>query len=148
MKKFMLMAATAFISFTGFANVDPVTGVVLASFRTAFADAKNVQWKSLEDSGLFQATFNYQNTELSAFFNEDGEMVAVARYIDKTSLPIMVTKEIKERYPEHVIQTVIEHIAYGSTTYHITLNSQKSSLVVAVSPSGDFSVSKRIKHKQ
>ncbi|ULQ51850.1 hypothetical protein [Flavihumibacter fluvii] len=147
MKKIILIAAAAFASMASFANVDPVTGKVLEAFRASFADAKNVQWKSLDESGLFQATFNYQNSELSAFYSEDGEMVAVARYINKANLPIMVSKEINERYPDHAIQTVIERIANGSTTYHVTLNSPKSSLVVAVSPSGDFSVSKKIKHK-
>ena len=147
MKKLLLIAATAFASLTGFANVDPVNGKVLEAFRTTFADAKNVQWKSLEESGLFQATFNYQNADVSAYYSEDGEMVALARYINKANLPIVVTKSIQERFPEHVIQTVIEHIAYGSTTYHVTLNSPKSSVVVAVSPSGDLSVSKKIKHK-
>lgn len=147
MKKLILIAATAFVSMASFANVDPVNGRVLEAFRTSFADAKNVQWKSLDESGLFQATFNYQNSDLSAFFNEEGEMVAVARYINKANLPIMVTKQIQERFPEHVIQTAIEHIAYGTTTYHLTMSSPKSSLVVAVSPSGDISVSKKIKHK-
>jgi hypothetical protein len=147
MKKIILIAVTAFVSLASFANVDPVNGRVLEAFRTSFADAKNVQWKSLDESGLFQATFNYQNSELSAYFNEEGEMVAVARYINKANLPIMVTKAVEERFPEHVIQTVIEKIAYGATTYHLTMNSPKSSLLLAVSPNGDINVSKKIKHK-
>ena len=83
MKKFIIIAATAFVSMASFANVDPVNGRVLEAFRSSFADAKNVEWKSLDESGLFQATFNYQNSELSAFYSEEGEMVAVARYINK-----------------------------------------------------------------
>lgn len=147
MKKFIIIAATAFVSMASFANVDPVNGRVLEAFRSSFADAKNVEWKSLDESGLFQATFNYQNSELSAFYSEEGEMVAVARYINKNNLPIMVTKAIQERFSEHAIQTAIERISYGATTYHVTLNSPKSSLMVVVSPSGELSVSKKIKHK-
>ena len=147
MKKFILIAATAFVSLASFANVDPVNGRVLEAFRSSFADAKNVQWKSLDESGLFQATFNYQNNELSAFYNEEGEMVAIARYINKNNLPIMVTKAIQERFAEHAIQTVIEKIAYGVTSYHVTLASPKSSLLVVVSPSGEINVSKKIKNK-
>ena len=125
MKKILLIAAS-FISLASFANVDPITGKVLESFRTEFADAKNVQWKSLDDAGLYQATFSYRNTELSAFYNAEGEMVATARYISKENLPIMVSKEIAERYPEHVIKNVIEHISNGYT-YHVTLHGVKSS---------------------
>ena len=147
MKKIILIAATAFLSLAGFANVDPVNGRVLEAFRTTFADAKNVQWKSLDESGLFQATFTYQNNELSAYYNEEGEMVAMAHYIDKANLPIMVAKAIKERFPDHVLQTAIEKIAYGATTYHITLNSPKSALLVSVNPEGEINVSKKIKHK-
>ena len=105
----------------------------MEAFRTSFADAKNVQWKSLDESGLFQATFNYQNSELNAYYNEEGEMVALARYINKTNLPIMVTKAVQERFPETCYPTAIEKIAYGSTSYHLTLNSPKTSLSVCIS---------------
>lgn len=147
MKKFILIAATAFVSLASFANVDPITGKVLESFRTEFADAKNVQWKSLDDAGLFQATFNYRNTELSAFYDSDGALVATARYIDKANLPIMVAKAIQERYPEHVMKNVIEHIANGATTYHVTMHGVKSSMIVSASPAGNLSIFKKIKHK-
>lgn len=147
MKKIFLIAATAFVSLASFANVDPITGKVQEAFRTTFSTAKNVQWKSLEEAGLFQATFNYQNSELNAYYNADGEMVAIARYINKENLPILVTQKIQERFPEHIVLNVIEHISYGITTYHLTLHSPKSSMVVSVSPEGDISVTKKIKNK-
>ena len=147
MKKFILIAATAFISLASFANVDPITGKVLESFRTEFASAKNVQWKSLDDAGLFQATFTYKNTELSAFYDAEGSLVATARYIDKNNLPIMVTKAIQEKYPEHTMKNAIEHIANGTTTYHVTLHGVKSSMIVSASSAGNLSVFKKIKNK-
>jgi len=147
MKKLIVIAATAFVSLASFANVDPITGKVLESFRTEFADAKNVQWKSLDDAGLFQATFSYRNTELSAFYDAEGALVATARYIDKSSLPIMVAKSIQEKYPEHVMKNVIEHIANGVTTYHVTLLGVKSSMIVSATPAGQLSIFKKVKHK-
>jgi hypothetical protein len=147
MKKIIVIAATAFVTLSSFANVDPITGKVLQAFRSEFSDAKNVQWKSLDDAGLYQATFNFRDTELSAFYNVDGELVATARYISKENLPIMVTKAIGERYPEHVVGNVIEHISNGSTTYHVTLNSEKSSMIVSANGSGNLSVFKKIKNK-
>lgn len=147
MKKILLIAATAFVSMASFASVDPVKGKVLESFRTEFSEAKNVQWKSLEDAGLYQATFQYRNTELSAFYDEAGELVATARYVSRENLPIMVTKAIRETYPEHVVRNVIEHISNGSTTYHVTLHGEKSSMIVSASPGGNLSVFKKIKSK-
>lgn len=147
MKKFILIAATAFVSLASFASVDPITGKVLEAFRTEFASAKNVQWKSLDEAGLYQATFSYRNTELSAFYDVEGSLVATARYIDKENLPIMVTKAIQEKYPEHVMKNVIEHIANGSTTYHVTLHGVKSSMIVSASPAGNLNVFKKIKNK-
>lgn len=147
MKKFIVIAATVFVSMASFASVDPITGKVLESFRTEFADAKNVQWKSLEDAGLFQATFNYRNAEISAFYDAEGSLVATARYINKANLPIMVTKSIQEKYPEHVMKNVIEHIANGTTTYHVTLHGEKSSMIVSATPAGSLSIFKKIKHK-
>ncbi len=147
MKKIIVIAATAFISLSSFANVDPITGKVLQSFRSEFSDAKNVQWKSLDDAGLFQATFSFNNTELSAFYNADGELVATARYISKENLPIMAAKAIAERYPEAKVGNVIEHISNGVTTYHVTLNSEKVGMIVSANASGDLTVFKKIKNK-
>ncbi len=148
MKKFILIAATAFASLSSFASVDPVTGKVLEAFRTEFADAKNVQWKSLEDAGLFQATFTFNNSEVSVFYNADGEMVATARYISIDNLPIMVGKAIQHRYPEHAIKNVIEQVSGGNTTYHVTLHGEKSSMIVSATPSGNLSIFKKIKNNQ
>lgn len=147
MKKILIIAATAFISLASFANVDPITGKVQEAFRTAFADAKNVKWTSLEDAGLFQATFTYQNAELNAYYNAEGEMVAIARYIAKENLPILVAQKIQERFPEHVMMNIIEHTSNGNTTYHMTLHSPKSSMLVNVTADGDISISKKIKNR-
>jgi len=148
MKKIFVIAAATFVSLASFANVDPITGNVLNAFRTEFKDAKNVSWKSLDESGLFQATFIYRDSELNAFYNADGELVATARYISKENLPIMVSKAISERYPDHVIKNVIEHTANGTTTYHVTLHGEKSSLIVSSTPSGSLSVFKKVKAKK
>lgn len=147
MKKIFVIAAATFVSMASFANVDPITGNVLNAFRSEFKDAKNVSWKSLDESGLYQATFTYLNSELNAFYNPEGELVATARYISSDKLPILVTKAISERYPNHVIKNVIEHNANGATTYHVTLLGEKSSLIVSGSPSGNLSVFKKVKNR-
>lgn len=147
MKKFIIIAATAFVSLSSFASVDPVTGKVLESFRTTFSEAKNVEWKSLNEAGLYQATFVYNNTELSAFYNTDGEMVATARYINADNLPIMVSKSIRDRYPTHVMKNVIEHISNGVTSYYVTLHGEKTSLIVSSTSDGSLSVFKKVKAK-
>ncbi|HPZ87139.1 MAG TPA: hypothetical protein PLQ32_03475 [Flavihumibacter sp.] len=148
MKKFIIIAATAFVSLSSFASVDPVTGKVLASFRANFAEAKNVEWKSLDDSGLFQAKFLYNDAEISAFYNADGEMVATARYIDIDNLPIMVRKAINDRYPDHIMKNAIEHISGETTTYYVTLHGVKSSLIVSSTAAGTLNVFKKVKAKQ
>ncbi len=150
MKKFIIIAATAFVSLSSFAGTgpfafDPVTGKVLEAFRSNFSEAKNVEWKSLDDAGLFQATFLYKNTELKAYYNSDGEMVATARYIDLDNLPIMVRKTISERYPEHVMKNAIEQISGDATTYYVTLHGVKTSMIVASTPAGSLSVFKKVK---
>ena len=45
------------------------------------------------------------------------------------------------------MKNVIEHIANGSTTYHVTLHGVKSSMIVSASPAGNLSVFKKIKNK-
>jgi hypothetical protein len=45
------------------------------------------------------------------------------------------------------MKNAIEHIANGSTTYHVTLHGVKSSMIVSASSAGNLSVFKKIKNK-
>lgn len=147
MKKLIVIAATAFVSLSSYASVDPVTGRVLESFRSTFAEAKNVQWKSLNNSDSYQVSFIYRETELTAFYNADGELTGTARYITVNNVPFMITKAIGERYPEHIIKDVIEHTDGGTITYHLTLHGQKNSMIVSANASGSLTVFKKVKNK-
>jgi hypothetical protein len=147
MKKFIIIAASTVLSLTGFSNTDPINSKVLQSFKTEFKTATNVEWKTLLDKDIFQASFKYQNSNVNAFFNSEGELIATSRYIDREDLPMMIKKNIEERYPDHKIGNVIENNLYDATSYHVTLHSQASSMVIVANNSGDISVYKKVKNR-
>jgi hypothetical protein len=45
------------------------------------------------------------------------------------------------------MMNIIEHTSNGNTTYHMTLHSPKSSMLVNVTADGDISISKKIKNR-
>lgn len=146
MKKLLLiltLSASSF-AFANAATVEPVSQRILQSFKTDFNAANDVKWITIEDNGLYQATFKYNNEEVIAIYNLEGELLGTARYIVKEALPIMVTTELNKQYGGHIIRTVIERTTNGETSYFVTLESEKTSLIVQAKTSGNLSVYKKL----
>ena len=146
MKKLLLiltLSASSF-AFASATTIDPVNQRTLKSFKTDFSTANDVKWVTIEGQDLYQVTFKYNNEEIIAVYNPEGELLSTARYIVKEALPIMVTTELNKQYGNYIIRTVIERTTNGETSYFVTLESEKSSVVVNAKPSGNISVYKKL----
>lgn len=147
MKKLLLILTLSVSSFA-FASattVEPVSQKILQSFKTDFTTANEVKWVAIEGGeNLYQATFKYNNEEVIAIYNPEGELLGTARYIVKEALPIMVTTELNKQYGTYIVRTVIERTANGETSYFVTLENEKSSLIVQARTSGNLSVYKKL----
>jgi len=146
MKKLLLiltLSASSF-AFASATTIDPVSQRTLKSFKTDFSTANDVKWVTIEGQDLYQVTFKYNNEEIIAVYNPEGELLSTARYIVKEALPIMVTTELNKQYGNYIIRTVIERTTNGETSYFVTLESEKSSVVVNAKPSGNISVYKKL----
>ena len=129
MKKLLLiltLSASSF-AFASATTIDPVSQRTLKSFKTDFSTANDVKWVTIEGQDLYQVTFKYNNEEIIAVYNPEGELLSTARYIVKEALPIMVTTELNKQYGNYIIRTVIERTTNGETSYFVTLESEKSS---------------------
>jgi len=146
MKKLLLMLALSASSFA-FANattIEPVNQKALQSFKADFTSANDVKWATIEKEELYQVSFKYNNEEIIAIYNPEGELLSTARYIVREALPIMVTTELNKQYNNYIVRTVIERTTNGETSYFVTLESEKSSLIVNAKPSGSISVYKKL----
>src|SRR6476469_9860404 len=98
MKKLFLTAALAVAvvasSFAADVNVDKR---IQSAFHKEFASAFNPRWESI-GQGLMHVTFSQNGEVMDAYYNEDGQLVSFARYIEADQVPFVVSKAINEKF--------------------------------------------------
>ncbi|HEX9513192.1 MAG TPA: hypothetical protein VF939_22030 [Puia sp.] len=139
MKKNILLGTLVFtlICSYSFAN-DKDKGIIeraKASFRNEFVNAEAVQW---EDLGLFvKASFRMNDQVLYAFFDPDGDLLAVTRNILSDQLPIPLLTLLEKKYPGYWITDLFELYTGGETSYYITLkNGDREKVLKSVAGGG------------
>jgi hypothetical protein len=146
MKKTIL--ATAVILMVGLTgafanNGEEVNQKVAASFSKDFETAKNVQWQRQKD--YEKATFSLNNQVLFAYYNENGELLAVIRNILSDNLPISLYSDIRKNYSEFWISDLFEMASEDQTTYYISLEKSDETLILKSVDHNQWVVYKKIK---
>ena len=128
------------ISATENSVIDPK---IISAFEKEFSFAKNAKWEAKEDLTLVSFLLNDQS--VTAWYNEDAELVMTARNILYTQLPIPAMKALDKRYPEADLFGIIEVIRNDEVHYQVTAETKKKTLILKVTPTGNIEVKKRIK---
>ena len=146
-KMFFAVLITVVSSAAAFANnANPVNEKVLKTFSSEFSNASNVSWTELKTKGLFHAVFTYNDQKLDAYFNDEGELMATSRSIDKKQLPLAITKELDSRYAKAFVSSgVTEFVSEGSTYYFVTVLTDKATLTLKAASDGSMYVYKKDK---
>src|SRR6476660_26501 len=122
MKKLTTVLALLAVMFStsAFANSgDKVTKAVATAFQKNFSGAQNVSWETTDD--YYLASFQLNNKEVSAAYNEKGELIGMSRKLEVADLPLTVSKALQTQFEGYVIAgTVTEVVCDGSTSYHVT----------------------------
>lgn len=125
MKKLILSAAcllTVAVTNT-FANTNPdPSEEVKANFKHEFAGAESVIWG--EDGEFFKAKFKLNGFEITAFFNEKGELVGSFRSLEYKQLPMGIISSVNKKFANAEILDVYEISNENGTSYRITLLSE------------------------
>jgi hypothetical protein len=110
---------------SAFANKgEEVNQRAISSFSKDFLSAKNVSWQQQKDYA--KATFSLNNHVMFAYYNQDGELLAVVRNVLSDQLPIHLLTEIKRNYGNFWVSELFEMATEDRTTYYITVeNSQE-----------------------
>jgi hypothetical protein len=138
MKKLFILALIAIATGTSaFASVSNAT----THFATAFSDAKNVSWIS---NGKFdKVTFDLNNETITAFYNEDGDLIGTSKKVSFDKLPKAALETITTRYtfPDYQIVECIEFSSEnGEKEYYTSFSTDDSIVVLEIMENGRVSV--------
>lgn len=76
------------------------------AFETTFQNAEDAQWSVVEN--LYKVSFKIDNRPMLAFFNNNGELVVVAKYLKISQLPKAAQKKLTETAKGYTISEVFE----------------------------------------
>ena len=103
-------------------------GGVNTSFRKDFKQAEVLSTEAGKD--YTKITFKMNGAILFAFYNENGELLALTHNIKVSELPINLLMQIKRDYVASWITECFELDANGSANYYITLEDANTKLTL------------------
>jgi hypothetical protein len=116
---------------------EKVSQKVLASFKTEFTNAQNVEWET--GSNYFRAAFTMNEQRIFAYYNVDGDLLSIARYISSIQLPVNLFADLKNDYSKYWISDLFEVSNSEGLHYYVTLETADSKLVMHSSNGGSWS---------
>ena len=135
--------AIAISSLSAFASDETVSKKVLDAFQTEFAAAKEVNWTV--SSNYYKAEFTFNEQHVSAFYNTDGELLGITRYITALDLPMNLQASLKKNYSDFWISDLFEVTKSDNTGYYITLEDADTVLILKATAENDWNVYKKVK---
>jgi hypothetical protein len=138
MKKILFVLG--FLAIVGVGNAYPsekVSPRVLASFKSEFSNAKNVEWET--GSNYFRATFLLNEQRLFAFYTVEGELFSTARYMSPVQLPINLFSNLKNNYTKYWISDLFEVSNSEGLHYYVTLETADTKLTMRSSNGSNWS---------
>jgi len=154
MKKMILTLAIAISSFTAFASnafsnpmvtegEENVSKNVLDAFKTEFTTAKEVAW--ISGSDFYKASFIYNGEYVFAYYNPNGDLLGLTRYISPVDLPLNLQISLKKNGNGFWISDLFEAAKNATTSYYITLENADTKKVLRSTDGSDWEVFKTVK---
>ena len=122
---------------TAFANDEKVSPKVLASFKSEFSTAQDIMWET--GSNYFRAMFSLNEQRVFAYYNIEGELISIARYISSIQLPINLFSNLKNDYSKYWISDLFELNNGEGLHYYVTLETADTKLVMRSSNGSSWS---------
>ena len=116
---------------------EKVSQKVLASFKSEFASAQDVAWET--GNNYFRAAFTMNEQRIFAYYNVDGQLLSIARYISPVQLPISLFSDLKNDYSKYWISDLFEVSNSEGLHYYVTLETADTKLVIHSGNGGSWS---------
>ena len=121
-------------------NISPK---VLQAFKSEFNTAKEVEWTA--GSNYYKAAFMYNNKHVFAYYNTEGELIGLTRYISPVDLPLSLQSSLKKIYADYWISDLFEVAKNDGTGYYITLENADSKIILEASDGSEWNVYQKIR---
>jgi|SRR6185503_8765408 len=116
---------------------EKVSPKVLASFKSEFSTATEVVWET--GSNYFRASFTMNEQKVFAYYDLEGQLLSIARYISSFQLPVNLFANLKNNYDKYWISDLFEVSNSEGLHYYVTLETADTKLVLRSSNGGDWS---------
>ena len=113
------------------------------SFHRDFRQAELLSTNAGKD--YTKLTFKMHGVILSAFYSDNGELLAVTRNIPSNQLPLRLLMDLKNNYANYWITDLFEINTNGSSSYYITLENADTKLTLRSNDAAWESYNKTIK---
>lgn len=144
MKKLLITALLAIAVAAGaFAAPTKVSSAILANFNAAFKKADNVCWVITND--YTKAAFTSDNTKMEVFYNYNGDIIGTSKSIALDELPINAKRHFAKLFAGYNVKEAIRFEGCYETSYYISGENEKESVILKVNDHKQVSVFKRTK---
>ncbi|MBN9380734.1 MAG: hypothetical protein J0H74_08220 [Chitinophagaceae bacterium] len=114
-------------------------------FKKLFPNATKVIYEVKKD--FTEVNFTWNNLNLQAFFDNQGNFIATSRAIEVNALPLSYVVNINKEYDGYDILEAIEFDhAENGMSYFVTVSKNNKKYILNISASGDISVFKKMKN--
>jgi hypothetical protein len=114
-------------------------------FKTIFPNATKVTYEVKKD--FTEVSFTWNNLNLQAFFDKQGNLIGTSREIEVSSLPLAYVININKQYEGYDILEAIEFDhAENGMSYYVTVSNKEKKYVLNVTTDGSISVFKKMKN--
>ena len=148
MKKLILLVSAALLLSANVLLASPYETTankkINSTFKDAFTGATDVKWYT-DDNKTFTAKFTMSNTKVTAFFQEDGTLLATSRYLQAEQLPLKVAGKLNKKYPAASIYCVVEYTSGDNVVYFVTLEGVDTWTVIKTDQEANMKVYSHLK---
>jgi hypothetical protein len=148
MKKLILLVSAALLLSANVLFASPyettVNNKINSTFNDSFTGATDVKWYT-DDNKTYTAKFTLSNNKVTAFFSNDGALLATSRYLQAEQLPLKVAGKLNKKYPGNSIYCVVEYTSGENVTYFVTLESEDTWTVIKTDADANMKVYSRLK---
>src|SRR5690606_5236628 len=142
MKSLIITLAIALSSLSSNAGEVNVSAKVLDAFNTQFNTAKEVT--STSGSNFYKAAFLFNGQHVFAFYNLDGELLGLTRYLSSLDLPMALQADLKKDYANFWIADLFEVSNDEGTHYYITVENANETRILKSDSNNDWKVYQKL----
>jgi hypothetical protein len=143
----VLLIAVVFAqpSFTSYSkNKEKERQLVMKSFHAQFKSAENINWSNAGD-GMYRAVFTIDNTRLTAYYDNNGQLWGTVHNINSAQLPQSLQRSLRLHYGGYWIVDLFEVGHNEEPGYCITIENAERKIVLRAVNGSDWSIFRRTK---